>query len=187
MLVTGNRINDSKILSSLSFFDLSEDEHKILEVRLRKDISENVFRGKISLENFTRLFSKTGTSMQSISNREVVIIWIEPGKEPTLHVFNDLPLLKSELDSWGGYLLFLSGDSINGNLLKGEDIQGLPGNTLFGIDNNLVELNKILKDMDTPEVRFPYIIQTDKNGNILFTSIGYRIGIGEQILKHAEY
>jgi hypothetical protein len=37
MLVTGNRISDSKILSSISFFDLGEDEHKILNISLRQN------------------------------------------------------------------------------------------------------------------------------------------------------
>ena len=36
MLVTGNRLNDSKILSNISFFDLSENEHRTVEVRIRK-------------------------------------------------------------------------------------------------------------------------------------------------------
>jgi hypothetical protein len=36
MLVTGNRINDSKILSTLSFFELKENEHKAIDIKLRK-------------------------------------------------------------------------------------------------------------------------------------------------------
>jgi transglutaminase-like putative cysteine protease len=39
MLVTGNRINDSKILSSISFFELGENEHKVLNVSLRQNNS----------------------------------------------------------------------------------------------------------------------------------------------------
>jgi hypothetical protein len=39
MLVTGNRINDSKILSTLSFFELKENEHKAIDIKLRKDVS----------------------------------------------------------------------------------------------------------------------------------------------------
>jgi len=39
MLVTGNRINESRILSTLSFFKLKENEHKVIDVRLRKDVS----------------------------------------------------------------------------------------------------------------------------------------------------
>jgi hypothetical protein len=36
MLVTGNRINDSKILAALSFFELKENEHKTIDIKLRK-------------------------------------------------------------------------------------------------------------------------------------------------------
>jgi len=35
MLVTANRINDSKILSTLSFFELKENEHKAIDIKLR--------------------------------------------------------------------------------------------------------------------------------------------------------
>jgi transglutaminase-like putative cysteine protease len=39
MLVTGNRVNDSRILSNISFFDLAKGEHKTVVVRLRKDLT----------------------------------------------------------------------------------------------------------------------------------------------------
>lgn len=41
MLMTGNRINDSKILSSVSFFELRKNEHKIINVYLRQNPPEN--------------------------------------------------------------------------------------------------------------------------------------------------
>ena len=34
MLVTGNRLNDTKILAALSFFELKEDEHKVIDIKL---------------------------------------------------------------------------------------------------------------------------------------------------------
>jgi transglutaminase-like putative cysteine protease len=40
MLVTGNRLNDIKILSNITFFDLAENEHKTIEVKIRKYVSE---------------------------------------------------------------------------------------------------------------------------------------------------
>jgi ankyrin repeat protein len=36
MLLTGNRVNDSKILATLSFFELKEDEHKAIDIKLRR-------------------------------------------------------------------------------------------------------------------------------------------------------
>lgn len=37
MLVTGNRVNENKILSTLSFFELKENEHKAIDIKLRKE------------------------------------------------------------------------------------------------------------------------------------------------------
>jgi hypothetical protein len=36
-----------------------------------------------------------------------------------------------------------------------------------------------------PELNLPVVLITDRDGNILFISTGYRIGIGEQILKYS--
>ena len=108
MLVTGNRLNDSKILSNISFFDLSENEHKTIEVNLRKDISENKIHGRIDLKKIINLFYVTKSPQSCVKDKGVVIIWIESDKEPTKHIFYDLPLLKSELDAWGGNFLFLT-------------------------------------------------------------------------------
>jgi transglutaminase-like putative cysteine protease len=39
MMVTGNRLSDGKILASITFFDLMEGEHRLIDVSLRKDLS----------------------------------------------------------------------------------------------------------------------------------------------------
>lgn len=188
MLVTGNRLNDSKILSHISFFDISENEHKTIEVNLRKDISENKTQGKIDLRNIAGLFDENKITLKRITDKGVVIIWIEPDKEPTKHIFNDLPLVKSELDSWGGTFLFLSASLQDGSEFKPEELKGLPTNSWFSTDNLLGVLKKTLETTNSlSDIQLPYVLMSDKNGNILFTSSGYRIGIGEQILKHIKY
>jgi transglutaminase-like putative cysteine protease len=184
MLVTGNRLNDSKILSNISFFDLSENEHKKIDVKLRKEVFDNKILGRIDLDNVISLFDNKKNNLDRIKDKGVVLIWIEPDKEPTKHIFNDLPLLKRELDSWGGYFLFLSGSLQDGKGFKPEEMKGLPANSLFSIDNQQDALKTSSKNCTPAERSLPYIIMTDKEGNILFTSSGYRIGIGEQILKH---
>jgi len=184
MLVTGNRLSDSRILSRITFFELLENEHKILTVLPRKDIAENKILGKVNLKNVFKLFDSTKVQLSAISNKGVVIVWIEPDKEPTKHIFNDLPLIKRELDAWGGYFLFLSGSQQEMNSFDPKTIKGLPDNSVFGTDNQIAVLKNSLVISPFPDVRLPFVLFSDKEGNILFTSAGYRIGIGEQILKH---
>jgi transglutaminase-like putative cysteine protease len=184
MLVTGNRLNDSKILSEITFFGLSENEHKTLDIKIRRDIPENKISGKINLKNVVDLLDTTKVSQSDLMAKGIVIIWIEPDKEPTKHIFNDLPLLKQELDNWGGYFLFLSGSVQQGNSFNPSDVKGLPDHTYFGTDDKMAVLFSSVDLKPMPDVSLPFVVLSDNKGNILFTSTGYRIGIGEQILKH---
>jgi len=187
MLVTGNRINDSKILSTLSFFELKENEHKAIDIKLRKDLSPVEILGTIDLNIKISLPDKSGITLKSIADKGIVLAWIDPDKEPTKHIFNDLPLLKSELDSWGGYFIFLSNQSEASNNFNLESIKGLPANSLFSVDIDSKILKEITKSDSLSDIHFPFLVLTDKNGNIILKSEGYRIGIGEQILKKIRY
>jgi hypothetical protein len=184
MLVTGNRISDSKILSDISFFDLSENEHKILEIRIRKDMSEKKILGSIDVNKTRLLYHSGSTSQECAKDKGMVIIWIDPEKEPAKHILNDLPLLKTELDAWGGKFLFLTGEADNSHTMQTDKLKDLPVNTSIGIDNKLDFLRNSVRLNVTADLNLPVVIVTDNAGNILFISTGYRVGIGEQILKY---
>lgn len=177
MLVTGNRLIDGRVLSNISFFDLSQNEHKTLEVNLRKDISKKEILGKADLEEIFKLAGSSALSQSCTKYNGQVIIWTDPEQEPTKHIFNDLPQLKAELDSWGGNFLFLS-DA--GSRLPAT---GLPDNSTNGADRGLNALQKHVKFKSPTPINLPFAIVTDKEGNIVYISSGYKIGIGEQILK----
>jgi len=183
MLVTGNRISDSRILSSISFFDLKENEHKVLNVKIRKDTSPAEILGRFDLKSNIMLTGGSDLTLEKMAQKGVVITWIEPDKEPTKHILNDLPLLKKELDQWGGYFIFLTDTSGTGTTFKPETIKGLPSNSLFGTDNESVLLRQLCGGISCSTVRLPLMILVNKTGDIIFRSEGYTIGIGEQILK----
>jgi hypothetical protein len=69
MLVTGNRINDSKILSTLSFFELKENEHKAIDIKLGKDVSPTEILGTIDLNIKISLHDKSGITLKSIADK----------------------------------------------------------------------------------------------------------------------
>jgi transglutaminase-like putative cysteine protease len=184
MLVTGNRISDSRILSQLSFFELLDGEHKTIEIKLRQEDQERKIVGKIDLRDIISLFDKTRVPSEILIEKGVVIIWTEPEKEPTKHVFNNLSLLKNEFDSWGGYILFLSQQSSEKEGFNPEVLKGLPEKSLFSTDTGFAILKKNSSVDSLGNRSLPFIAVSDKNGNVVFTSAGYRIGIGEQILKY---
>jgi hypothetical protein len=184
MLVTGNRMADGKVLSGISFFDLSENEHKTLIIRLRKNLSDNRDLGTVDLDSILSLLDKSKSIPDNIGEKGAVIIWIDPEKEPSKHVINDLALLKNELDEWGGEFLLLTDPfqaktRINSNL-----ISGLPSKTYYGNDNNMESFKKSVNIIPETDIKMPVVLLSDKNGKILFSSTGYKTGIGEQILKN---
>jgi transglutaminase-like putative cysteine protease len=177
MLVTGNRQMDGRILSNISFFALSENEHKTINVSVRKDLAEKKLLGKADLGNIFKLSGKASLTQSCTKYNGQVIIWTDPEQEPTKHIFNDLPLLKAELDAWGGNFLFLS-DS--GSVPQTE---GMPDNSAYGADKGLSVMQNYVKFNSPVPLNLPLVLVTDKEGNIVYLSSGYRIGIGEQILK----
>lgn len=183
MLVTGNRLNDSRILASISFFKLAEGQHKIIDIKLRRDQSAPEILGETDME----LYSATGISginPDEIAKAGAVIIWIEPYAEPTKHVLNDLPLLKAELDSWPGYFIFLNVSAAEaGKLITPEIKAKLPVRSFFGADAGYRVLKIALNEVSPADVSFPLVLMINSKGDIIFRSDGYRIGIGEQILK----
>ena len=183
MLLTGNRISDNKILTNLTFFDLKENEHRDLVIALRKHFPEKTIFGKLDIKNTEELFGSNKDLTSNIKDKGLVIIWIDPEKEPTKHIFNDLPLLKSELESWGGYFLFLYGKTEAAGSFDPLALKGLPANSLFGNDPELEFLKRSIDVATLPDEKLPFVLVSDKDCNIIYTSAGYRIGIGEQIFK----
>jgi len=182
MLVTGNRNETGDVLAELDFFELLPDDSTLIQVRLRDEEKEAPVKGKIDAGRTITLADGKMAPMLMIKEKGVVILWIDPGTEPTRHIFRDLPLLREEFDEWGGYLLFMLRGGAEGDSFNPADFPGLPQNALFCLDENHEFLRSVWSD-DYPGLRFPVVIYADSAGNILFSSQGYRIGIGEQILK----
>ncbi len=176
MLVTGYRPDDKIILSTITFFELSKGEHKKVDVNLRSAEKSLAVLGSADLTPIIRSCRKDNDFQES-ADKSSVIIWFEPDQEPSRHIFNDLPAFKKELDSWGGNFLFLSEKKIPGNFRE------LPEHSYFSDDPDLKLLKQSVKMKDTFQIKLPIVIVVDNSGKITFMSSGYRIGIGEQILR----
>ncbi|MRR19229.1 transglutaminase domain-containing protein [bacterium] len=182
MLTTGNRYEDGNVLASVSFITLRPGEDKTITVNLREMPESTLPGGKISLTGELLSYAGEKISMSSLSETGFVFIWIEPGREPTRHILNDLPRLKKEFDAWGGRFIFLTDPSRTPEGFTPEDISGTPSNSLFVTDIGLSFMTAALGKASS-ERPLPVVICCDADGNILFSSEGYRIGTGEQILK----
>ena len=182
MLTTGNRDENGNVMASVSFIELASGEEKDIMVSLRELPVSNIALGKIDLTG--ELLSYTGEkiSLNSLSKKGLVMIWIEPGKEPTRHILNDLPLNKKEYDDWGGWFIFLSNPEQTPAGFRPEEIAGTPQNSIFVSDKDMKYLTTLAGPGSTAR-QLPVVLCCNSYGEILFSSEGYRIDTGEQILK----
>lgn len=183
MLTTGNRDENGDVLASIDFFDLAPDEDARVEVKLRHKEDKTLSEGKIDLEMSISSSSGENATLKSLAGKGIVVIWIDPGKEPTRHILNDLPRLKKEFDEWGGNFIFMYNPATTSESFKPEEVKGLPQNSIFTTDNDLEFMLLSLEGI-TSDHPLPVVVCCDSSGNIVFKSEGYRIGTGEQILKN---
>jgi hypothetical protein len=183
MLTTGNRDENGNVLASVSFLDLLPGEDARVEVKLRDKEDKTLSAGKIDLERTIPVQTGEKIDLKALAGKGIVLIWIEPGKEPTRHILNDLPQMKKEFDVWGGNFIFLFNPATTPGSFKPEEIKGMPGKSIFTPDKDLTLMLSSLGGAaaDHP---LPVVACCDSIGNILFLSEGYRIGTGEQILKN---
>lgn len=182
MLTTGNRDDDGNVLASVTFFSLAPGEEKTVAVRPRELEEVSAPSGKADLTGKLRLISGELVTPLSVADKGLVFIWIEPGREPTRHILNDLPRLKSEFDAWGGYFIILTDPDRTPPGFVADQISGIPESTLFAEDREMAFMRSVFGG-GSVERPLPVVLCCDSEGNILFSSEGYRIGTGEQILK----
>jgi len=182
MLTTGNRDEFGNVMASLSFYDLKPGQELPVEVILRTLPESGLTGEKVSLEVPVVQYSGEKTNLDSLAEEGLVMIWMEPGREPTRHILNDLPGLKNEFDKWGGWFVFLTDPARTPEGFNPESVAGIPEKTIFGADTGL-ELMTSLLGTGSSSRPLPVVLCCNSKGEILFSSEGYRIGTGQQILK----
>jgi hypothetical protein len=112
---------------------------------------------------------------------------VEPDKEPSKHIFQDLGTLKKEIDKLGCPFIFLIPEN---NLPAGfspDTWKNLPELSRFVTIPDLVSLIELEKASGkTLSSQLPVVIGIRKNGEITYLSSGYKIGIGEEIIKELD-
>jgi len=182
LLMTGHRSNDGSVMVRSEYFTINKGDNLTKAVILEPLRQTRMVAGKLPLD-----MKVAGTDGQIVALSELagdkgmVIAFINPGNEPTRHIMSDIPLLKADFDKWGGKFLFVVSEGVSG--FKPGMYTNLPM-AVFSMDDKKELLNAVTKATGkTTGVALPYVVFVDNKGDITFTSAGYRIGIGENLLK----
>ncbi len=183
MLSTGHRYNDGVVLSRVDFFNVTPGETVKKQIVIRDLVPREKSFGKIDIKQ--NLFgSLQNTSIEkAMNNKNLVLCFIDPTREPTRHLFKDMGTLKTQFENWGGSIIFVIPSVKNSGNFQFEK-WNLPKQSLFIIDEQSKFMHKLLND--TKQVfkeEYPLLFILNTQGDIILKSEGYRIGAGEMILK----
>jgi len=183
-LVTGNRQEDGSVLSSMTFFSVEKGKLTTVVVELRKQSGELKPSGKLNLDALNLEKEGKALSLSSlVAGKHSVLVVLDPDKEPSKHILNDLGPYVDQFNKWGGQFVVAMPAEKAGQAAVLKTYQ-LPAQMESGIDPNDQILNAIsaiygsgLKD------KLPLVLFCDASGNVYLFSSGYKIGMGEQLLK----
>ncbi|MBP1664175.1 MAG: Transglutaminase Domain-Containing Protein, partial [Bacteroidetes bacterium] len=114
----------------------------------------------------------------------MVICFLEPDREPTKHLMNELPDYKTKFDKWGGKFIFVVPSAKLNKNFTPDKYKNLPKNSTFILNNGEKIMDEFLKSANQSfRDNYPLIYIVDSKGQIIFYSEGYRIGVGDLIGK----
>ncbi|MDD3033014.1 MAG: transglutaminase-like domain-containing protein [Bacteroidales bacterium] len=179
-ICTGNRYDDGRILVRSDYFNVvgGKTVKRVLKIR-QLDMAHVVY-GSVEGAVESELYKNNG----------LVICFIDPDKEPTKHLMNEFPALKSELDKWRGRFLFVVPGSKISSSFNPEKYKDLPAKSDFVTKNSETLLKSFVDSSKIPfKDDYPLIFIVNEKGEIIFHSQGYKIGTTEYLHKSlmAEY
>ncbi|BBH20648.1 transglutaminase [Paenibacillus baekrokdamisoli] len=183
-LTTGTRLPSGTARVRMAFFDIQPGETTEVQLIFRSKEVDIPILGVLDeavLE--ANLFSPEIQIGHAVHSHGAVLVWIEPDREPSKHLLRELKELAKEFDNWGGPILLTAGeDKLTASFALDSD-SSLPQRATFRKDLAYKGLDALLAPTGAASVReFPIVLAIDSQGRIRYTSSGYKLGIGRELL-----
>lgn len=183
--IVGSRANDGSVTSNIEYFEVKPNQDKLIEIVLPEPKGKMQVMGIVDMNSIIQLNDGSKKTLKELAKgKGLVLCFADPGKEPSKHVLQDLPAQAASLNSWGGEILFLVPDDKMSIAFDASAFKGLPDNNTWVTDNGRGLLNQAAGALQVDvQDNFPLTLYMNNNGGILFYSLGYRIGIGENLVR----
>ena len=183
LLVTGTRLANGGILTHLEFFPIQADETTRVPLILRNDKDELRVLGNFDSESLFNTMDGSETSVLKTSGRGYFVVGlIRSNHEPSNHVLRDLAAVAPQLEQWGRSIILLFPNQEEADRFQAKDFPNLPANVTFGVASKKTAddlmHNKLVKGDE-----LPIILMADTFNRVVWSSQGYTIGLGEQLLQ----
>lgn len=186
-MITGNRQVSGAVLCKVKYFRIEKDKTCSLVLDFNTEGGDDSrLYGMLNTSTPLNTLSgeKLGIVEDFVKEKPLVLAIIDPNKEPTKHLINDMGIVKNSFDDRGGQVLFIVAKDKLPHTFTPEDYKQLPKHTIFGYDDDET-VNRAIADAcsKSASTNYPIITVIKSKGEVVFYSEGYSIGLGEQILK----
>lgn len=187
-VMIGSRANDGSVTIETRNFEIKEGTSESVVISLPKVEKGIQVQAIVDPNTIVTLGNGSKKTLKELTNKKgLFICFSDPDKEPTKHVLQDFPAHQQYIEEWGGGVLFVVPDDKLSSAFDVSAFKGLPKQSLWLTDTNRTLLNSVANALQIEfSNNFPLVIYLSTNGGILYSSQGYRIGIGENIVKTIE-
>ena len=179
-LSTGNRDEKGSVRSLLSFFELKAGESRSVEVLLRslEDMAGDL--DVAAIDSKFEVIAGMATIEDYGGDKGFIFISLGDYREPSKHLVKELLEQRDKLAQWGGmiYMLVPEGVPAMGWDIPGADISVWRK----AKDDPLERLLVTTLEISDP-VTYPVVAFIRPDGKITYHSVGYKIGVVEQLLR----
>lgn len=185
ILVTGNRRSDGSVLSDITAFEVKAGELTKVDMKIRDASEEVKVLGSIDPKMEYVPEGREKTSPLNLPGRGyTALAFIAAHKEPTNHLLRDMSGMKADFEQKGIPLYFLFENSEEMKKFSRQDFRPLPDNMYLGYDDRGKIMHMLSRKLQLKNTgNLPLILLVNRKGEVVFISQGYRIGLGNQILK----
>lgn len=184
-LITGTRLPNGTALVRFAFFTIKEDERTVIEMVYPEEKSEVKVYGSLpSNYSIALMNGKNDVLTESVKDKGFVIAFIEPDREPTKHILRELKELSKEFNNWCGNIYLVVGEDKLTSSFNLENYKELPKNAVFAVDKGYKYLDCFTKALKNNVPRkYPLVFVVNKDEEIIYQSIGYKLGIASDVIK----
>ncbi len=188
-LITGNRMSGGEVLCEISYFKVEADKTTELGIQQVTATEKTGISGKADMAaGFLEFGSGKQAKLSDFMGKNgLIVAIIDPPKEPTKHLMEDIKAVKKALDQWGGKVIFAVASD---KLTPGFDpkiYKELPANAVFGHDTKgeTAAAISIVCGINGA-AQWPVVALINSKGEITWHSEGYSIGLGDQLVKQVK-
>lgn len=185
LLVSGNRQPDGSVLCRLKFFEVPAEKETAVSITLRTSLREPDILGQLNPEaRVYDLKRQTGLNLSTITEgRNFILMLVEPDREPTKHLLEEVQALAGQFAAWPGLLaVVVARDTLPAGF-EPASYRGLPDSVRLLYDSEGELKKAILRSLGKESPGLPLVLACRPEGRVIFYSEGYRIGTGEQLVR----